>query len=213
MGMTRATPAVKAPQATQRKLLEAAFLEFYVNGFQGGSLNHIVETAGATKGALFHHFDSKQDLGYAVVDQLIGPLLLTRWLDPLADSTDPITDIQAAFRRFVEEDIASGNWVHGCPLNNLAQEMAPLDTGFFERINGLYATWRQRYAEALSRGVQAGAVRDDVDVNELAALIVAAQMGIWGTGKSSRNVEVMRAAANGLCARLESLRPSAQPRT
>ena len=213
MGMTRATPAVKAPQATQRKLLEAAFLEFYVNGFQGGSLNHIVETAGATKGALFHHFDSKQDLGYAVVDQLIGPLLLTRWLDPLADSTDPITDIQAAFRRFVEEDIASGNWVHGCPLNNLAQEMAPLDTGFFERINGLYSTWRQRYAEALSRGVQAGAVRDDVDVNELAALIVAAQMGIWGTGKSSRNVEVMRAAANGLCARLESLRPSAQPRT
>lgn len=212
MGMTRATPAVKAPEATQRKLLEAAFLEFYVNGFQGGSLNHIVETAGATKGALFHHFDSKQDLGYAVVDQLIGPLLLTRWLDPLADSTDPITDIQAAFRRFVEEDIASGNWVHGCPLNNLAQEMAPLDTGFFERINGLYSTWRQRYAEALSRGVQAGAVRDDVDVNELAALIVAAQMGIWGTGKSSRNVEVMRAAANGLCARLESLRPSAQLR-
>ena len=206
--MTRAAPGVKAPEATQRKLLEAAFVEFYVNGFQGGSLNHIVEAAGATKGALFHHFDSKQELGYAVVDQLIGPLLLSRWLNPVAESTDPISEIQAAFHRFVEEDIASGNWVHGCPLNNLAQEMAPLDTGFFERINGLYTTWRQRYAEALSRGRQAGTVREDVDLEEVAALIVAAQMGIWGTGKSSRNAEVMRTAAKGLCAHLESLRPS-----
>ena len=35
-----------------------------------------------------HHFASKQHLGYAVLDELIGPLLLKRWLDPLADSAD-----------------------------------------------------------------------------------------------------------------------------
>ena len=204
--MTRATLGVKAPEATQRKLLEAAFREFYVNGFQGGSLNHIVESAGATKGALFHHFDSKQDLGYAVVDQIIGPLLLTRWLEPVI-SADPLSDIQAAFRRFVEEDIASGNWVHGCPLNNLAQEMAPLDEGFFQRINALYTTWREHYAAALVRGVETGTVRSDVNADDVAALIVAAQMGVWGTGKSSRSQEVMRQAADGLCAYLDCLRP------
>ena len=58
----------KAPEATRRKILEAAFAEFYANGFQGGSLNHIVEVAGTTKGALFHHFDSKQQLGYTLSD-------------------------------------------------------------------------------------------------------------------------------------------------
>ena len=88
---------MKAPEATRRKLLEAAFAEFYATGFQGGSLSHIVEAAGATKGALFHHFESKQALGYAVLDELIGPLLLTRWLDPVQDSTDPLTEIQRAF--------------------------------------------------------------------------------------------------------------------
>ena len=41
----------KAPDATRRKILEAAFAEFYKNGFQGGSLNHIFKTAGTTKGA------------------------------------------------------------------------------------------------------------------------------------------------------------------
>ena len=202
--MERASP--RAPQATRRKILDAAFAEFYANGFQGGSLNHIVETAGATKGALFHHFDSKQELGYAVVDDLVGPLLLTRWLEPLADSTDPITDMQHAFRRYVEADIASGHWLQGCPLNNMAQEMSPLDDGFHTRINRLYDTWRERYTAALERGVAANTVKASIVPSHVAAAIVAAQMGIWGSGKSSRRAEVMREAAEGICDYLESLR-------
>jgi len=196
------------PEATRRKIREAAFAEFYANGFQGGSLNHIVDSAGTTKGALFHHFDSKQDLGYAVLDELIGPLLLMRWLDPLADAADPLSVIQAAFRRFVEEDIATGAWLQGCPLNNLAQEMSPLDAGFHERINRLYELWRQRYAAALERGVHEATVSASIAPRHVAALIVAAQMGIWGTGKSSRNEDVMRRAAEALCAYLDALRPA-----
>jgi AcrR family transcriptional regulator len=205
--MTSAAARPKAPEQTRRRLLEAAFTEFYAHGFQGGSLNHIVETAGTTKGAVFHHFDSKQDLGYAVLDDVIGPLLLARWLDPLAESSNPISAIQQAFRRYVEADIASGHWLQGCPLNNLAQEMSPLDEGFHQRIDRLYDTWRERYAAALERGVQAGTVRPTISPRNVAALIVAAQMGIWGSGKSSRSTEVMREATDGVCDYLESLRP------
>ncbi len=204
--MSRAARGVKAPEATRRKLLEAAFAEFYANGFQAGSLNHIVEAAGITKGALFHHFESKHALGYAVLDQMIGPLLLSRWLDPVAASTDPLTDIERAFRRYVAEDISSGMWLQGCPLNNLAQEMSPLDAGFQTRINRLYGLWRERYTAALERGIAARTVKDTIVPSDVAAAIVAAQMGIWGSGKSSRNPEVMRAAADGLHVYLESLR-------
>ena len=195
------------PEATRRKLLDAAFAEFYAHGFQGGSLNHIVDSAGITKGALFHHFDSKHALGYAVVDDRIGPLLLSRWLDPLADARDPLGAIQRAFRRYVEADIASGHWLNGCPLNNLAQEMSPLDEGFQARIDRLYDTWRERLAAALARGVRAGTVRPGVAPERVAALLVAAQMGIWGSGKSSRDPAVMRQATEGVCDYLESLRP------
>jgi AcrR family transcriptional regulator len=205
--MTRTAAGTRAPEATRRRLLEAAFAEFYAHGFQGGSLNHIVETAGATKGALFHHFDGKQQLGYAVLEDVIGPLLLARWLDPLRESTDPIADMQRAFRRYVEEDITSGYWLQGCPLNNLAQEMSPLDEGFHQRIDRLYDTWRDQYAAALERGIQAGTVRPSISPRSVAALIVSAQMGIWGSGKSSRSTEIMRQATDGVCDYLESLRP------
>ena len=55
--------------------------------------------------------------------------------------------------------------------------------------------------------MQVGSVRASIRPTNVAALIVAAQMGIWGTGKSSRNQAVMRQAAEGLCHYLESLRP------
>ena len=206
--MKRSAPSIKAPEATRQKILNAAFLEFYRHGFQGGSLNHIVEEAGTTKGALFHHFPSgKQQLGYAVVDEIIGPILRQRWLDPLTNSADPISDVKRAFRQFVQEDIATGHFVQGCPLNNLAQEMSPLDEGFHARIDALYNTWRKVYTDVFAAGIKAGTVRKDVVPGDVAALVVASQMGIWGTGKSSRNKELMTQAGEAVCAYLDSLKP------
>ncbi len=198
--------AARTPDATRRKILEAAFAEFYKNGFQGGSLNQIVEAAGTTKGALFHHFNGKQELGYAVVDEIIGPILEQRWLAPLSDSKDPIADLKRVFRQFAKEDTGTGNFIQGCPLNNLAQEMSPLDEGFRKRIDQLYTMWRKRYADALAAGIAAGTVRKDVAPRKVASLLVASQMGIWGSGKSSQDNDLMLQACDALCSYLEGLR-------
>ena len=197
------------PEAMRQKILMAAFLEFYKNGFQGGSLNDIGKAAGATKGALFHHFSGKQELGYAVVDQVIGPLLMERWLAPLKNAADPVTALQQSFRKYVNEDIASGHFVQGCPLNNLAQEMSPLDKGFHTRIDALYDQWRAAIAAAMTHGIENETVRSDISPKNVGTLIVAGQMGIWGTGKSSQDPELMTQACEAMCDYLESLRPRA----
>jgi AcrR family transcriptional regulator len=198
----------RAPEATRQKILESAFAEFYRHGFQGGSLNRIVEAAQVTKGALFHHFRDKEAVGYAVVDEVIGPLLEQRWLAPLAETDRPVVALKRAFRRYIQEDAESGHFALGCPLNNLAQEMSPLDEGFHERIDALYRRWRQAVGAALERGIEAGTVRDDVAASQVAALVVAAQMGIWGSAKSSRNAALMAQAGESLCHYLESLETS-----
>ena len=191
------------------RILHAAFEEFYRNGFQAGSLNHIAASVGATKGALFHYFKSKQDLGYAVVDEMIQPASKRRWLDPLDQESDPVDAIKNALRRNIAEDVEAGAPLEcGCPLNNLAQEMSPLDEGFRQRIEQGYRAWRDALAAALERGQQQGRVRADVSPEGAAALIVAGQMGIWGTAKNSQDQELMRRASEALCAYLESLRPS-----
>jgi TetR/AcrR family transcriptional regulator, transcriptional repressor for nem operon len=71
--------ATKKTGSLRQKILDAAFAEFYRNGFQAGRLNHILAVAAVTKGALFHHFPrGKQELGYAVVDEIIEPLMLCK---------------------------------------------------------------------------------------------------------------------------------------
>jgi len=202
-----ATNVTRQPDITRGRILEAAFWEFYRNGFQGGSLSRIVEAAGVTKGALFHHFAGKQALGYAVVDEVIGPLLLERWLDPVESAADPVGAMQTAFRTWTRTDVESGALELGCPLNNLTQEMSPLDEGFRERTGGLYDRWRMSYSAALVRGMEGGAVRPDAVPDSAAALIVAAQMGVWGTGKASRDADLMLAAGEAVCDYLERLRP------
>jgi TetR/AcrR family transcriptional repressor of nem operon len=201
------TTATRTPEDTRRKILLAAFMEFYQHSFQGGSINQIVESAGITKGALFHYFDNKNELGYQVIDEVILPILNQRWIDPLVESTDPVSDLKRLFRKFIREDIASGHIRQGCPLNNLAQEMSPLDAGFHQRINRLYTHWRESLVAALSKGIKAGTVAKSVSPQNAAALIVAAQMGIWGTGKSSQSAELMTQSGEALCAYLDSLKP------
>ncbi|MBC7928340.1 MAG: TetR/AcrR family transcriptional regulator [Bryobacteraceae bacterium] len=205
--MKATTTGARAPSVTRSRIITAAFAEFYRNGFQGGSLNHIIEAAGTTKGGLFHHFSSKQELGYAVLDEIIEPLLRERWLDPLKDSTNPIFDLKRAFRQFIKQDIEKGAYVQGCPLNNLAQEMSPLDEGFRARIESLYATWRNCVATALADGTKAGKVRKEVSPRNAATLVVASQMGIWGTAKNSQSKELMIQAGEALCDYLDSLKP------
>jgi len=199
--------ATRAPEATKQRILQAAFEEFYLNGFQGGSLNHIVDEAGTTKGALFHHFEGKNELGCAVVEEVIQPLIKARWLDPLANSIDPIADLKNTLRQFVKDEARSGRIAQGCPLNNLAQEMSPLDEGMRKRIEKVYAAWREAMAAAFARGVKAGTVREDISPRKVAAFVVAAQAGIIGTAKNAQSAELMAEAGAGLLDYLDSLKP------
>src|SRR4051812_49535842 len=129
-----AAPRRRQPDITRERLLQAAFEEIYRHGFQGASLETILEQAGVTKGALYHHFPDKASLGYAVVDEVVKGLLLERWgvLEP--PSGDPITALQRILRGRVA-NLTSREVELGCPLNNLAQEMSPLDQRFRRGVN------------------------------------------------------------------------------
>jgi TetR/AcrR family transcriptional regulator, transcriptional repressor for nem operon len=197
----------RKPESTRRKILEAAFDEFYKNGFQGGSINRIVDQAGTTKGALFHHFEDKNDLGYAVVEEIVFAEIKERWLNPLADSIDPIATVKKAMRQFAKEEGANGRLLQGCPLNNLAQEMSPLDEGFRRRLEKVYSAWREGLESALARGIKAGTVRKRISSRKVAALVVAALEGIIGTAKNAQSMELLELAGEGLFDYLDTLRP------
>ncbi len=138
---------------------------------------------------------------------MIHPHLKARWSDPLAHTTDPITDVKRLFRQCLKAESGDGQLEQGCPLNNLAQEMSPLDEKFRQILEQIYITWREALEAAFARGIKAGTVRKNVSPRKVAAFIVAAQTGIVGTAKNAQSEELMTQAGQAFFDYLDSLRP------
>ena len=65
---------LRDPDGTRERLLQAAFREVRRSGFQSAGIDTILAATNLTKGALYYHFDSKEALGYAIVDEVIAKL-------------------------------------------------------------------------------------------------------------------------------------------
>jgi len=201
-------PSVRQPEETRLKILESALDLFHRGSFTGTSINQIVEKAGITKGALFHYFRGKNELGYAVVDECLASEIQEAWIEPLATSVNPASDImaivegQAACLKETPEMIELG-----CPLNNLAQEMSTLDESFRLRLLALYEEWEGAIEKSILAGIDAGNVRSDIDPKASAVTLVALLEGCIGLIKVHRSLGYVGLVVKGLNHFLESLRP------
>jgi AcrR family transcriptional regulator len=63
------------PEDKRQKILQASLTEFAEHGYLNASTNRIVQTAGISKGLLFHYFGSKKKLFLYVLDHVIKTLI------------------------------------------------------------------------------------------------------------------------------------------
>jgi TetR/AcrR family transcriptional regulator, transcriptional repressor for nem operon len=178
----------KQTDLTREKLLNAAFGEIHRHGFQAASIANILQDTGLTKGALYHHFPTKQDLGLAVIDEIIRTQLEGLIFRRVAGSEQPVAtllEVIAEMGACRDPEVIR----LGCPLNNLMQEMSPLDENFKARLNGVLATWGRIVEDALRSGQQSGVLRADVDCRAAALFIVSAWEGCIGIAKSLQSPE------------------------
>lgn len=198
-------PVKRQPDLTRQRLIEAAFEEIHRFGFRSASLESILKDTNVTKGALYHHFRNKTELGYAVVEEILKPWVEQRW-KPVMDADNPIDAALQVLTSRMEETTDEMISL-GCPLNNLCQEMAGIDEGFQKRLNQIVSEWRDGIADAMRRGQARGHVRADADPDGVAAFVVGSIEGCMGMAKASQDHEILYKGMSGLALFLESLRP------
>ena len=177
------------PENTRQRILLAAFQEIHKHGYQGMRIDQVLNNTGLKKGALYHHFSSKQILGYAVLEELIQKRISELWIDPLKNVSDPLKGIHTLFEEL--DNVWSDEFFTlGCPLNNLAQEMSPIDEGFRERIEKFFQCWKSAISEALKNGQKQGLIDISINTDDSAMFILAAIEGALGMTKNHQNKEV-----------------------
>ena len=166
-------------EKTRKEILDVAFMEVFIHGFQGVSVDDIVKKTSLTKGAFYHHFPTKLDLGYALVDDVIKPMIIDRWITPLASYENPLDGILKQMKNLIGKS-SPENLRLGCPLNNLVQEMSPIDEGFRKRLQIALNLWIDETDTILKRAKKAGMIKSDVNTRQVAHFIVMTHEGIYG---------------------------------
>jgi AcrR family transcriptional regulator len=87
--------------ATRHALVDAARRRFGTRGFAATSLDDVVADARVTKGALYHHFRSKEQLFLEVYDQVEAELS-ARGIEAAAAGSDPVDALQLGFASFLD---------------------------------------------------------------------------------------------------------------
>ena len=203
--LQRGAARLRDPEGTRQRLLQAAFREVYRYGFQSAGIDTILATTNVTKGALYYHFESKEALGFVIIDEIIAEITKDRWLRPLLQSKDknPID----ALIGIVQAIPARPREVKRCcPLVNLTQEMSQLNEQFRRRLERIFKAWQEGIATALREGQYAGTVRRDLVPEETASFLIAMIEGYEVLAKNAQDAKVWNMGIKNIVSWLSSLR-------
>lgn len=179
------------PEKTRAHILAVAGNAIYQSGFQGVSIDQIVEQTDVTKGAFFHYFATKSEVGYAIVDEYLRDAVLDRWVRPLAAYRNPLQGILKLFKRTIET-WPDENLGRGCPLNNLAQEMSSVDPVFSQKIQSVMKQWIEQTQHYLQKAQRDGYLEKTANTRELAEFVVTMQESIFAMGKTMNDRKIMQ---------------------
>jgi len=189
-------------EQTRKKILEVSADEIHQNGFTATSLSVILKKCEISKGALYHHFANKMELGYAVFEEVYTPMFLSVW-QPALEVDDPIEGL-CDFFEGMSKEMTCDEVVCGCPLNNLCQEMSSIDEGFRLRILNMQQQLNHLIAFNLQR--ISSQLRPNIDFNQVAYFIVSSFHGSSSLSKSSRNKDLFDKVIAELCIYIRHLK-------
>ncbi len=159
---------------TRQRLVETARDLFYRQGYARTGVAQILKQAGVNSGSLYHYFGGKQDLLVAVLEHY-RENLWPEVLDPVFDRTDePIERIFGVLDGYRNMLLLTGCG-GGCPIGNLALELADPDP----RVRALLVENFENWRKAIGACIDQAAHRfpAEIDTDALSTFVLTAMEG------------------------------------
>jgi len=164
-----------SPQDPRKRLVEAAFRLFASRGYYHTSIADILRESGCKRGTLYHYFLSKEELGYAAIDEQIRLLREQGVASHLYTSEHPIDRLHK-----VLDDMP--NRVRLAPTGDLVlgigARMACVHEGFRQRLQASLAPLIEQMERMLRKGIADGQIVDSADPRQLAHVAAIVGHGI-----------------------------------
>lgn len=157
--------------ATRERILDAAQRLVLERGFAATSVDAVLAEAPATKGAFFHHFPSKDDLGWALLERYAAAdarMLDDFMADAEAESDDPAEQLVAFVRHFEDAAAEVAPTQPGCLFVSFIYERQLASEGQDDLIATSIELWRARLLDKLEAAARVHPPAIEVDLPSLA---------------------------------------------
>lgn len=195
---------MKKSEATRLTILEKAYELIYRNGYQTTSIDDILATTKVTKGAFYYHFKNKDEMGIAIINEILRPKFLswvTRTFDLESDTLEALYIMVTML--LSDNDFLTAE--QGCPLSNFIQEMTPQNTAFAKVLGELTVEWENLIISHIETGKKAGFIHADVQPKSVALFIISSYWGIRNFGRLESGSNAYRSYLKELKNYLNSL--------
>ena len=196
---------MKKSEATRLNILQKAFELIYTNGYQTTSVDEIIATTQVTKGAFYYHFKTKDEMGLAIINELMIPNFKNTFIEPFQNIVNPLDGIyNLMYNLLMENDTLKVEY--GCPASNFTQEMAPWNIDFTKALNTLSLQWENTMIEAVEKGKENGLVKAEVNAKEVVVFVLSGYWGVRNLGKLENSKSVYLVYLKGLKSYFETLK-------
>ncbi|GAA4165799.1 TetR/AcrR family transcriptional regulator [Chryseobacterium ginsenosidimutans] len=195
---------MKKSEATRLNILQKAFELIYTNGYQTTSVDEIIATTQVTKGAFYYHFKTKDEMGLAIINELMIPNFKNTFIEPFQGVVNPLDAIYDLMHYLLIEN-ETLKVEYGCPASNFTQEMAPWNIDFTKALNELTRQWEQTMIDAIEKAKENGKIKADVNAKEIAVFVMSGYWGVRNLGKLENSKSVYLVYLKGLKAYFDSV--------
>lgn len=189
---------------TRHTILQKAFELIYTKGYQTTSIDEIIATTQVTKGAFYYHFKTKDEMGLAIINEILKPTMKNDFIKPLQNAKNPIKEIYDMTKALLLENPFL-KLEYGCPAGNLTQEMTPWNIEFGKALAELTLEWQQTIENSIKIAKENRTVRDSVNPQQVAYFIMSGYWGIRNFGKVYNNTDCYHSYLKELKIYLNSL--------
>jgi TetR/AcrR family transcriptional repressor of nem operon len=162
-------------QDTRKRLVETALKLFASRGYYHTSIADILRESGCKRGVLYYYFSSKEELGYAAIDEQLRLLAELGAASHLRTNVHPIDRLLRVVDALPHVSMLKAT---GSTATHLAVRMASVHEGFRRHLAGILEAAVEQVEEVVRRGVAEGQIVDSVDPDQLAHMIATLGAGV-----------------------------------
>lgn len=167
---------------TRLSILHKAFELIYANGYKATSVDDIIAQTKVTKGAFYYHFKNKDEMGLAMINEVLYPGMHEALITPLLQAKHSTAEILKMMKALLLENDFF-NIQYGCPAVNLIEEMAGTHAAFRKALSKLNKEWQKALQRSIEQGKKTGEIRKEVNAEQVALFITISYGGVRNLGK------------------------------